>query len=225
MTVALANAVRKSWFAYTNNEKAQNVARADRIERKATSLCQEVAVVDDSIKVLKTTSRGSRCVNAIADAMKNTKSTSKLLDWMGVVAKWASKLVNPMLCVAGAARAWSKEDKLSGTVQEVGALGTMFVVEGLIKKNFGLDGAKPTYKNNKILKGLVDGAKKFSKNNKWLGKLPQGKLGAIAKAGIFVIGSITGFAVGEQLGKLVAKHTTEPYYQKRHPEKGVQYFA
>ena len=57
MTVALANAVRKSWFAYTNNEKAQNVARADRIERKATSLCQEVAVVDDSIKVLKTTSQ------------------------------------------------------------------------------------------------------------------------------------------------------------------------
>jgi len=138
MTVALANAVRKSWFAYTNNEKAHNMARADRAERKATSLCQEVAVVDDSIKVLKTTSRGSRCVNAITDAMKNTKSTSKLLDWMGVVAKWASKLVNPMLCVAGAARAWSKEDKLSGAVQEVGALGTMFVVEGLIKKNFGL---------------------------------------------------------------------------------------
>ena len=40
MAVALANALRKSWFAYTNNEKGQNLSRADHLERKVTSYCE-----------------------------------------------------------------------------------------------------------------------------------------------------------------------------------------
>ena len=54
MTVALSNAVRKAWFAYTNNEKGQNLARADRMERKITSYCQDIGVAGDLVSVAKT---------------------------------------------------------------------------------------------------------------------------------------------------------------------------
>ncbi len=215
MTVALANALRKGWFAYTNNEKGNNYTRADRLERKITSYCQDIAATDEAIKVVKETTKGSQYVNALTNTLNASKSTSKLLEWAGKGANYASKAVNPILCVASGARVLAAEDKKSALLQEVGAMGGMFAIEGLIKHNLGLNGKAAAYVNNKTLNGIAKGIKTFAATNKFLKHIPTNRLTGILKAAIFVIGSCTGFALGGKLGKTIADNTTAKDFQMK----------
>ena len=215
MTVALANALRKGWFAYTNGEKGNNYTRADRLERKVTSYCQDIAAADEAIKVAKETTKGSRYVNALTNTLNSSKSTSKLLEWAGKGANFASKAVNPILCVASGARVLSAKDKKSALLQEAGAMGGMFLFEGIIKKNLGLNGKPAAYVNNKVLSGAAKAIKTFAATNKFLKHIPTNRLTGILKAAIFVIGSCTGFALGGKLGKTVADNTTAKDFQMK----------
>ncbi len=215
MTVALANALRKGWFAYTNGEKGNNFTRADRLERKVTSYCQDISTADETIKVVRETTKGSKYVDALSRTLNSSKNTSKLLDWTCKGAEFASKAVNPLLCVAAGARVLNAEDKKSAAIQELLAMGGMFAVEGAIKSNLGLNGKAAQYVNNKFLLNLGTKAKTFLATTKFLNKIPTNRLTGIVKAAIFVIGSCTGFAAGQKLGKLITKNTTEKDFQAK----------
>ncbi len=215
MTVALANALRKGWFAFTNAEKGNNYTRADRLERKVTSYCQDISTADETIKVVKETTKGSKCVDALARTLNSSKKTSKLLDWSCKGAEFASKAVNPLLCVAAGARVLNAEDKKSSFIQEGLAMGAMFGVEGIIKSNLGLAGKSAKYVNNKFLLNLATKTKTFLATTKFLNKIPTNRLTGIIKAAIFVIGSCTAFAAGQKLGKVITKNTTEKDFQEK----------
>lgn len=215
MTVALANALRKGWFAYTNGEKGNNYTRADRLERKVTSYCQDISAADEAIKVAKETTKGSKYVDALSRTLNGSKSTSKLLEWAGKGAEYASKAVNPILCVASGARVLSSEDKKSALLREACAMGGMFFVEGIIKKNLGLNGKPAAYVNNKVLSGAAKGIKTFLATNKFLKHIPTNRLTGILKAAIFVVGSCTGFGLGAKLGKTIADNTTAKDFQMK----------
>lgn len=205
MTVALANALRKGWFAYRNNEKANNVVRADRMERRATSICQDIGAADDVIRLVGQTTKGSKCVNALTDTMKASEHTSKLLQGANFIAKWASKLVNPILCVASGARVFAAEDKKSEGIKEAGAMLGMFAFEGVAKAATGIAKTGKSYHTVSNVLGLTKLASKLP-NNKWTG---------ILKAAIFVAASCTGFALGEKLGKTIADNTTAKTFQEK----------
>lgn len=205
MSVALANALRKTFFAYTNNEKANNVARADRAERRITSICQDIGAADDAIRFVGETTKGSRCVNALTDTMKASEPTSKLLQGANWIAKWASKLVNPILCVASAARVVSAEDKKSEGIKEVGAMAGMFAFEGITKAATGIAATGKGYQAVSKALGLT----------KLVSKLPNNKYTSILKAVIFVAASCTGFALGGKIGKAIADNTTAKDFQEK----------
>ena len=94
-------------------------------------------------------------------------------------------------------------------------MGGMFAVEGAIKSNLGLNGKAAQYVNNKFLLNLGTKAKTFLATTKFLNKIPTNRLTGIVKAAIFVIGSCTGFAAGQKLGKLITKNTTEKDFQAK----------
>ena len=215
MTVALANALRKGWFAYTNSEKGNNYTRADRLERKVTSYCQDITTANDALQVVKETTRGSKYVDALSKTLNSSKNTSKLLEWTSKGAKLAGDLVNPLLCVAAGARVLNAEDKKSSLIQEGAAMAGMFAVEGFIKSNLGLAGKPAKYVNNKFMLNMAKNTKTFLATTKFLNKIPTNRLTGILKAAIFVIGSCTGFALGQKAGKLITKNTTEKDFQTK----------
>lgn len=205
MVVALANTLRKGFFAYTNNEKANNVARADRMERRITSYCQDIGAADDAIRLVGQTTKGSRCVDALTNTMKASEPTSKLLEGASFIAKWASKLVNPILCVASVSRALSEEDKKSALIKEAGAMGGMFLFEGVAKAATGIASTNKVY--HTIANGL--------KLTKLMNKLPNNKYTGILKAAIFVGMSCAGFALGGKACKAIADKTTAKDFQEK----------
>ena len=215
MTVALANALRKGWFAYTNSEKGNNYTRADRLERKVTSYCQDVTTANDTLKVVRETTRGSKYVDALSRTLNSSAKTSKMLEWASKGANIAGELVNPLLCVAAGARVLNAEDKKSSLIQESAAMAGMFAVEGVIKSNLGLNGKPAKYINNKFLANLAKETKAFLATTKFLNKVPTNRLTGILKAAIFVVGSCTGFALGQKAGKLITKNTTEKDFQTK----------
>lgn len=205
MTVALANALRKGWFAYTNNEKANNITRADRVERRITSYCQDIGAADDTIRLVGQTTQGSKCVNALTSTMNASEPTSKLLQGASFVAKWASKLVNPILCVAAFSRAMSEEDKKSALIKESGAILGMFAFEGVTKAATGIATTGKGYQ-------AVASALKLTK---LMNKLPNNKYTGILKAILFVAASCTGFYLGGKAGKAIADNTTAKDFQHK----------
>lgn len=220
MSVALANALRKGCFAYMNEEKAHNVHRADRMERQITSYCQDVATADELVTVAKQTTRGGKCVDALSNAMKSRTSTSKLLEWGGKAANFASKAVNPILCVASLSRALSAEDKKSAGIQEAGAMLGMFAFEGVAKSAMGLAPVKNKF-YNAVAGKLVNGLKA----TKLINKLPNNKFTAILKGLAFVAASCIGFSAGHGVGKLITKNTTEKDFQMKKMMKEQEQLA
>ena len=190
MTVALSNAVRKAWFAYTNNEKGQNLARADRMERKITSYCQDVGVAGDLVSVAKDSTRGAQCFNSLA-----------------------ATAVNPILCVASLSRALSEEDKKSAMIQESGAMLGMFLFEGVTKQALGL--TKDTGLWSKFCAKIAAPLTKAVKSTGFIAKLPNNKYTAILKGLTFIAASCTGFALGKSFGKSITKNTTEKDFQMK----------
>lgn len=213
MTVALSNAVRKAWFAYTNNEKGQNLARADRMERKITSYCQDVGVAGDLVSVAKDSTRGAQCFNSLAATMKTTEASSKLLEYTGKAVNLAGKAVNPILCVASLSRAWSEEDKKSAMIQESGAMLGMFLFEGVTKQALGL--TKDTGLWSKFCAKIAAPLTKAVKSTGFIAKLPNNKYTAILKGLTFIAASCTGFALGKSFGKSITKNTTEKDFQMK----------
>ena len=126
-------------------------------------------------------------------------------------------MVNPILCVASAVRAYKADDKKSAAIKEFGAMSFMLGFEWCYKYLFGLGGKTAHYQNFKPLKFIIDAGKKFCASNKLLGKLPQGRLGSLIKALGFIAVSCGAFELGSRGGKAIADRTTAKTYAKNHP--------
>lgn len=221
--MSVATLFSRSVFSGLNYDKAHNVARTDRLERGIVSGCQGVCATGDAIKLIGETTKGSQAINLVSQTLNSTKATSKLLDVASVGLNWAGKIVNPILCVAAVSRAAAAEDKKSASIEEFGAMGTMFLVENKIKKSLGLGKEPATYVNNKTLNGLAKWGKGLLTSTKWLNKLPTNKLTGMIKGVIFIAGSCLAFAAGKKAGKFVADNSTAKDFelkklQKEHAE-------
>ncbi len=210
MSEAIANAVRRMWFSFTNNDKAHNAMRADCKERQAVSIFQVAGASNDLVTAAKGTEKGAQYVNALTDTLKASEKASKLLEWTGKGVNLASKAVNPVLCLASLDRAFSAKDKKSALIQEGGAMLGMFAFEGVAKSALKLAPVNNTIYNG-VAKWLVNGLKSTG----LLSKLPNNKYTAILKGLAFVAASCIGFGLGKSTGKLITKHTTEKDFQMK----------
>lgn len=135
-------------------------------------------------------------------AFEATKSSSSILSTTAKGVEWASKHVNPLLCVAAGVRVIKAEDKEMALGKEAFAMGAMFAAEKTVKalSNSEFVGKLAKKTSNSVLKkGLeyltkLDGLENSSdKKVKYITKIVKG----IA----VVAASIIGYDIGSKIGK------------------------
>lgn len=133
-------------------------------------------------------------VDDVGKAMGVANAASK-------VTNFASKAVNPLLCVASGIRVLNDDDQYSALVEETAAMGTMFASEKLYKTLV----ANPVTQNDiktttkwagEIAETLSDFSKNLKGKNKYLGKA----LCIAADLGLVAV-SIASFDLGKKVGK------------------------
>ena len=146
-------------------------------------------------------------VEAFNIAAKN----EKLLSYAGKVINFASENVNPLICVSSGLKVILADDKDTAIITNAAALGSMFAVESLMKKEVN----KVT--EQQALDKLLIGAKDAALESKTLGKTAKnlltfaekhggtGKWATVAHGVAFVAGSCLAYSAGEKFGTLVAK--------------------
>ena len=190
------SAVASGVFAIRNVNKTEN----GEVGRSAVALGQTAGVVQEIAKydgAIASTARSA--VSVFSDMAKQNKA----LEYAGKFTQFAVNNVNPLICVSGVIKTAMSDDKMETGITEAGALGAMFLGEGLVKKHY--DKAIKTDTCNNILNKLskTKGIKKvfeyLSKN-----KL-NGKVGTIIKGVTFLTASISSYNIGEGIGKDLAK--------------------
>ena len=219
MTAIWADPIRYAIFGVMNTDKANNTFRADRKERAVVAGLQLKNAVSDVLDLAKTkTGKVAGKLKTVSEGIRTARTSSKIFD--GVckgVNFFAEKLINPILIVAGAVRAFSADDKKSAAIKEGGALTFMLLGESLYKSLFGLAGRTAIYKNIKPLAFAETGLKALVKGNKYLSKLPLGRFTGLVKALGFIATSCGMFALGEKAGQALADKTTAKQYALKHP--------
>lgn len=218
MSIGLADPIRMMVFSCMNTDKAKNSLRADQKERAVVAGLQMKNAASGVLEMAHgKTGTVADGLNRVSGGIQTARNSSKIFDGVCKGVNILSKMVNPILCVASAVRAYKAEDKKSAAIKEVGAMSAMFGAEWAYKQLFGLGGATAHYQNYKPIKTIIDAGKKFCASNKILGKLPQGKLGSLIKALGFIVASCSAFEIGSRVGKAVADRTTAVTYAKNHP--------
>ena len=163
--------VNKLIFACRNVNKTEN----GEIGRAPVAAAQSINVLNQISKYNKVIAKGTDAAVSVFD---NLAQKSKVVDYTVKGVKWATKNVNPLICVSGGVKVLMSDDKTTAAVKEVAALSTMFAGEAVAKK---------------LLPKLI-------------AKLPVGsKAGAIINGLLFVGASIASYSVGEKLGTDLAK--------------------
>lgn len=185
MADALAVAVRTGIFCGRNVEKTNegHAGKALVCAGQAANLWDYVNKLDN--KVGDFAKGATQTLNGLA---KN----NKLLEGAGKVVDFASKNVNLLIGVSAGIDVLNSDDKEKALVTNATALGSMFAVEGLMKKH--LDSVHEM----KGIKNIAEKLVKFEKNNHC-----EGKLQSIIKGVAFVVGSCTAYNVGSKFGELV----------------------
>lgn len=165
----MANAVSSLIFACRNVDKTQN----GEIGRAPVAAAQGINVLGEIARYNKAIAKGT---DAAVSVFNNLAERSKPVDYALKGVKWATKNVNPLICVSGGLKVAMSDDKTSSAVKEVAALSTMFAGEGIAKK---------------VLPKLI-------KSN--------GKVGMAARGLLFVGASITSYSAGEYVGVDLAKN-------------------
>lgn len=167
----MSNVVSSLIFACRNVDKTQN----GDIGRAPVAAAQTINVLGEVTKYNKALAKGAEATVSLFD---NMAKKSKAVEYTVKGLNWATKNVNPLICISGGLKVAMSEDKTEAAVKEVAALSTMFAGEGIAKN---------------VLPKLIK-------------KLPLGnKAGAVAKGLLFVGASISSYALGEYLGKDLAK--------------------
>ena len=166
----MSNAVSSLIFACRNVNKTEN----GEIGRAPVAAAQSINVLNQVSKNNKAIAQGT---DAAVSVFENLAKKSKPVDYAVKGVKWATKNVNPLICVSGGIKVAMSDDKTSTAIKEVAALSTMFAGEGIAKK---------------ALPKLIE-------------KLPVGsKAGAIIQGLLFVGASIASYSAGEKLGTNMA---------------------
>ena len=146
--------------------------------------------------------------NAGTSIFAEVNKTSKYSTPACNAARLASKAVNPLLCVAGAARVAASNDRPSALIEETAALSTMFGVEGHMKKQFQ-EGS--LLAECKLMKNSINKFNNFCSNTRFLKNFKAGTLGNILKGLAFITGSISAYSLGHIAGEKIADNTTRKY--------------
>jgi len=217
VTVGLADAFRYTLFGFMNSKKAGNNTRSDRVERGAVATLQLKNAASDVLDMSHGKESGVMGkLNEVSGGIKTARNGSKIFDTLCKGVNFASKLVNPILVIAGIHRAYKAEDKKSAAIKESGAVLTMFGAEWLYKSFFGLGKHSAKYNNFAVTRNSASALKTFVTTNKFLSKLPSaGVLGLIKSVG-FIATSCTAFYLGGKAGKYIADRTTAKEYERHH---------
>ncbi len=146
--------------------------------------------------------------NAGTSIFAEANKTSNISRTASNAAKYVSKAVNPLLCVASVARVAASDDRPSALIEETAAMGSMFGVEALMKKQFQEGSLLAECKQ---VKSAVNKLNNFCANTKYLNKLKGGTIASILKGLGFIIGSISAYSAGHYVGKKIADNTTRKY--------------
>lgn len=167
----MANPISSLIFAYRNVNKTENgeVGRAPVAAAQGINVCGEVAKYNKAI---------AKGADAAVSVFEDLAQKSKPVDYALKGVKWATKNVNPLICVSGGIKVAMAEDKTSAAITEVAALSGMFAGESVAKKILP-----------KVIEKLLVG----------------NKVGVIINGLLFVGASIASYAGGEYLGKVFAK--------------------
>ena len=151
---------------------------------------------------------GIQTTNAGTSIFAEAKKGSTLSQTASNAAKYVSKAVNPLLCVAGVARVAASKDRPSTAIEEICGMGTMFGVEGVMKQQFK-EGS--VLAECSLMKSSIENFNKYCSNNKFLSRFKAGTLGNLVKGLAFIAGSMSAYAVGQSIGSKIADNTTRKY--------------
>ncbi len=146
--------------------------------------------------------------NAGTSIFAEVNKTSRISQVANNAAKYVSKSVNPLLCVASVARVAASDDRPSALIEETCAMGGMFGVEALMKNQFK-EGS--LLAECRLVKNSVNSLNNFCANTRFLNKFKAGTIGNVLKGLGFIIGSISAYAAGHTIGKSIADNTTRKY--------------
>lgn len=192
----MSNVISSAIFCARNVDKAEN---QDKVGRWAVAVGQGKKVFD-YVRTLDNDL--GKEANSAYNAITMVSKDSKALQGIGKAIDFASKKVNPLICVSSGIDVLMAKDKESALIQNAGALGGMFAVEALMKKH--LDDVVKI----KGIDTIAQKVMKFSTKNKYTKVLP-----AMIHGVTFVVGSCTGYSVGQKFGQMLLSKP-QPQAQK-----------
>lgn len=191
----MQNLLVTSIFCLRNTEKTvsgDNVGRAPVAASQATNLFRQIAKYDNAV--------GNWAKNVIS-VFSKAAETNEALKFGGKVFNGAAKYTNPLICLSGAYKTITADDKVDEGVRQTTSLSSMFLAEGF-------------YKN--VLKEM-----KFMKDfDNYIAKCPNKylKFGlSLVSALGFVATSILGYSVGDKIcnatmgERINQKQVTQPF--------------
>ncbi|MFA7658940.1 MAG: hypothetical protein WCY19_05865 [Candidatus Gastranaerophilaceae bacterium] len=183
----MSNVISSAIFCARNVDKAE---KQDKIGRWAVAAGQAKKVVDYVSTLDNEVGKGARTA---VNALKTYSESEKLLSYAGKAIDFASRKVNPLICVSSGIDILRADDKDSALIKNAAALSSMFAVEHLMKNH--LDDIPKIKGIDKIAERVM----KFAAKYKIEGKLP-----AIIHGVAFVVGSCTAYSLGDKFGTMVA---------------------
>lgn len=151
---------------------------------------------------------GIQTTNAGTSIFAEVNKGSTISKTANSAAKYVSKAVNPLLCVAGVARVAASDDRPSAAIEEICGMGTMFGVEGIMKQQFKEGSALAECK---LMKNSINNFNQFCSGNRFLSKFKAGTIGNVIKGLAFIVGSMSAYAIGQSIGSKIADNTTRKY--------------
>lgn len=198
ISIALYDLTKNAIFSKRRLDKAVNgdVGSYAVATGQIRNGAQAVAQIDNAIG------------RAASTATKAFDATAKSAGAMGYAAKginWASRHVNPLICVTSGIRVLRADDKTSMAINQAYALAGMFSCEKLAKLALTPKGHEQLVKlglaDKKMIKPILNFINKIDKIACAPGASKWARIGIpAAKAACFVLASICGYQIGSNIG-------------------------
>ncbi len=206
----MANLWTSLIFSSRNVKKTENgeIGRAPVAAGQAANAFKAVAKYDNAV------GRGAQTATSIFTKMSKD---SKVLKYAGKVVDFASKNINPLICVSSGIKVATSDNKLETGILEAGALAGMFLGEGVMKR----------YQDKIFNETNVTKVINKAHNNKTIGKFAQkvlktkyaGKYAELVKGIAFVAVSISSYSAGKKLADNLAGEVCANFGIKRLDQK------
>lgn len=176
----------RNWGKVQNGDTGRCAAAA----AQTTNLINAAAKSD--ISILNTGA------NAILNNVDKAGKAFGITNTAKKVTGFASKAVNPLLCVASGIRVLKDDDQYAALIEEGSAMGAMFLAEGMYKKIISNPAAgKEIASKSKIIQNISGKVQKMTS-----GLTGWKKIAAMAALDVGLVGaSILSFDIGKKIGK------------------------